>query len=233
MRAGLIEGFSSNAQDFAGKYDHDAGFRQRYLVWTDLLDRYVPGRFSAYDIGCGSGIFSFYLADKGLRVHGFDAARGMIELCLRSISEYTDSHIAFSQLLASPETLSGLDEVDLIVCSSVLEYVGDLEGMLRSMAGLLSHTGVIIASIPNCRSVNRKLGLLSFRLTGMPGYYTYVRQMMTIGELRRVASRVGLKILEHSYFADRKVVSRLLRAVLPPVYNNDFLLVVMGPESAD
>ena len=232
MRSPVIDYFSSQAAGFAARYTYDPGFQQRLQVWTELLDRYIPRRTTAYDIGCGSGILSFHMAHKGVAVRGFDAASGMIELCERTKLDLKVPNAAFTELLVSPESLSGLEDVDLVVCSSLLEYLPDLQEVMCSLARLLTPNGVLLASIPNSKSLYRRMEILSHRLTRLPKYYGHVRHVLNVSEIQQLASNSGLEIVEHSYFANRKAISRLARFVMPPQYVNDFVLVVFRADTS-
>ena len=65
--------FSASVKQFHAYYQERAEFRERLDLWCELLDKHsVPGGLSI-DMGCGTGVFSFDLAQKGGSVVGVDA----------------------------------------------------------------------------------------------------------------------------------------------------------------
>ncbi|MCC5613458.1 class I SAM-dependent methyltransferase, partial [Nostoc sp. CHAB 5834] len=108
------------ATQFDHKYESSAAFGERFRVWTDLFDRYIPPSHKVLDLGCGSGVFSDFLAKKGCIVTGVDGSEKMIAICRQKNTSATVSYIVqplpFSKSDAYPEQ-------DAIIASSVLEYM--------------------------------------------------------------------------------------------------------------
>lgn len=68
-------------RNFDQKYTTSKNFRERYFIWTDIIDKYSNDKFLVLDIGCGSGVFSFYSAEKNKEVIGIDASKEMLRIC--------------------------------------------------------------------------------------------------------------------------------------------------------
>jgi SAM-dependent methyltransferase len=93
-----------------------------------LLERAVRERGErtgrALDIGCGSGVFSVYLARAGYRVTSLDFTEGAIELTRKSARE---AGVDLDAVRADILTWSTADKFDLILDSGCLHGFGDEE----------------------------------------------------------------------------------------------------------
>ena len=206
---GAPQFFSRTSGEFADGYRLRPEFRERFAVWSALLDKYAVGRDSALDLGCGSGIFSFYLAGKGLKVTGVDAADQMIALCEKEKAAKGVVNATFVNDRI-PDLRAGVipTHVSLLISSSVLEYVEDLEGALTLIGSKLEKGGVAIISMPNPRSLHRRAERLVYRLTGRPSYYAYVRHLLTPEDLAARFLGHGLAHIETQYYAHAALISR-------------------------
>src|SRR5262245_39184752 len=106
-------------------------------------------------MGCGTGVFAFYLAAKGSRVIGVDAAVEMVKTCESQRRDRRYDNVTFIQarLPDVDETAVGL--ADLLISSSVLEYVERLDETLALVARLLKPKGTLIVSMPNGLCISR------------------------------------------------------------------------------
>ena len=108
------------------------------------------------DAGCGTGTLSRLLAERGCRVLGVDAAMEMVEAA-GQLARGGDRSIQlkFEQV----ETIARLPVVsnscDGVRCSSVLEYVSDVEACLKEFARVLRPGGLLLVSVPNRHSMVR------------------------------------------------------------------------------
>ena len=78
---GAVGYFSRNHQDFHANYASAGEFMERLVVWDDILGRKVKPGVLALDMGCGSGVFSFKMAELGARVIGVDGSPEMVAFC--------------------------------------------------------------------------------------------------------------------------------------------------------
>ena len=212
-----------NAVAFARKYGTSKAFRERFQVWTGLFTQYVRQTDAVLDLGCGSGIFSQYLAGKGCTVTGIDGASAMIALCKRSIMMPNTQFVVSSLPLNNPAEYAGQD---IVLLSSILEYVNDLPGMLQQANKLLKPGGLLFISMPNRQSVYRTIERLVFRLAGKPAYYAYVRHIVTADAFTRQVTALGFKQLDTVYYAGTDLVSRLLSWWLPKQYVSNLFVSV-------
>jgi 2-polyprenyl-3-methyl-5-hydroxy-6-metoxy-1,4-benzoquinol methylase len=155
----LDEFFDTRSEGWARLYAAHSQFRRRYeLISTFLRDAVgatKPG--IALDVGCGNGVFTIYLANRGWKVQAVDASSGMLEaarrLSLERIGEKATSidfvHARVEERLIPPESL------DLVLCLSTLEYILEDRIVLERLAKGLRREGRLIISVPNQRGVVR------------------------------------------------------------------------------
>ena len=218
------------ATQFDRRYESSGAFGERFRVWTDLFDRYVNATDGVMDLGCGSGIFSTYLAERGCSVTGIDGAVAMIELCDRKKTSDSVRYIVQSLPL---EDTNEFGPQDVVVASSLLEYIDDLEPMLQQINALLTPGGLLMVSMPNRLSVYRRMERGLFGLTGYPRYFAHIRHVTTETAFNRQLTEMGFSVLETRYFAGGDPLSKLLKWALPARYvNNLFVGVYRKTEPA-
>jgi len=221
--------FSDTADKFKNLYSHASDFQDRVRVWTEILNRYATGARSAIDLGCGSGVFTFYLVNKGLEVVGIDAADRMIELCQQEKKRRGLNTVKFfkSELPALQNVK--LEKADLIISSSVLEYVEDLHETFETIRNLLSGNGILVVSFPNSYSIYRWIQRFAFAILRRPKYYRYVKHILSPDSLAKILDKHGLIIREVRYYAHRSPLLRACRVLrLPEKYTEDLFVAVVG-----
>ena len=223
MNQDAISFHSAIAVQFDGRYEQSVAFRERFRVWTALLDQYVRPTDRVMDLGCGSGVFSQYLADRGCAVTGIDGSTAMIDLCNRKKTVPTVRYVVQTLPLTNP---AEYEPQDVIIASSLLEYMDDMNLALRQAWVMLKPGGTFIVSVPNQPSVYRRIERLLFRLTGRPRYFAHIRNVLTATTFNQQLSRAGFAVLETVYFAGHDPVSRLLRPLLAEQYVNNLLVGV-------
>jgi SAM-dependent methyltransferase len=99
------------------------------------------------DLGCGSGIYSLWFAERGAQVTGLDLSTEMIELARAKAGERNlqlDLRVAD---IGKPFELRD-DEFDLIFTGTALHYIENLESVMREAARVMRPGAVFIASVP-------------------------------------------------------------------------------------
>ena len=217
--------FSENARQFDALYQTNPEFEQRLALWRALIDRYGSQATLTLDIGCGSGVMTFVAAVGGGLVIGVDGAAAMIRLCEeRRRGEQLDN-VRFVQ-----GRLPNLDEhdlagADLIICSSVLEYVEDIDSALSLLARLLRPGGTLLLSLPTLLSVSRTYKRVSHRLTGRFPIYGYIRHFTTPNRLSRRVARLGLVLQEAHYYDHHTRLAQLTSRMRLPQFATEDLFV--------
>lgn len=224
----VAEYFSDTADQFAQRYNHAPDFQERFIVWTELLDRHAADARSAIDLGCGSGIFTFYLAGKNLRVVGIDASIRMIELCREEARKRGSQTVQFFKSELPKLQNVKLEKADLIISSSVLEYVENLDEAFEVMRNLLARNGTLIVSFPNSYSIYRWIQRFMFAIFRRPRYYRYVKNVLSADTLRRMLGEHGLQIQEIRYYAHRSFLLKFCKALgFPEKYTENLFVAVV------
>ena len=196
-----ISWHDSIAPSFRDGYQRSAGFRDRLRTWSVLIARYARPGDRAIDAGCGAGTLSFEAAKIVASVEGIDGSPRMIELARETAAASDINNVSFDVALF--ESLSNrADRYDLVLCSSVLEYLPNLETELARLAALLRKDGRMIVSLPNGRSRYRRFERLAYCLTRRPRYYRHVRHVPSAAQVQDVLQALGLSVLDTLYYAD-------------------------------
>jgi 2-polyprenyl-3-methyl-5-hydroxy-6-metoxy-1,4-benzoquinol methylase len=210
----VVDFFSSKAGEFAEAYQTDSDFRDRLNLWSQILTECIPNTKVAFDMGCGPGLFSFFLASKGVSVVGVDAAEGMIDLCekRKKVEGYTNCSFVKATLPGLP---ANLGKAQLILSSSLLEYIPEFEQTISVFRDHLEPGGRLVFSLPNRQSLYRKLERLAFAITGKPEYYRWVKNVLSREECVQLMERLGFRCERIEFYAHANMVSRLGSAILP------------------
>lgn len=217
---------SQIATEFDEKYTCSSDFKERFQVWAKIIDRYSRPDCRVLDLGCGSGVFTFYLAEKNFNVIGVDGSSEMIRICREKQTAGGIENVTF---INCPISLLGdyvQEPVDVIVCSSVLEYLDDLPGCLQQISSYLNPDGLLLFSLPNKLSLLRRIEPISFQLFSRPTYYRFVKNVCTLEEVETLARNCGLDVIDSAYFGATPVLSALLRPAGCERYSDNLFVAV-------
>lgn len=206
-----IEWHTQIATEFDDRYSKSKSFKERAGIWGKLIDQYSNPRFSALDVGCGSGVFSFYLAEKNDRVVGFDASESMLAICEEKKKARSVDNVEFKQADVQQLSEQCTTQNDLVICSSVLEYVEDLDHVLGQLKSVLRKDGVLILSMPNRQSLYRKMERVAYRLLKRPKYYQFVKNVWTLRKMKERLEQLGFVINESAYYGPAPGISAIFR----------------------
>ena len=218
-----IDFHSTIATQFDSKYESSVAFGERFRVWIALFRRYVRPGDCVLDLGCGSGIFSQYLAGMGCFVTALDGSAEMIDLCNRKKPSAYVRYAVQSLPLSNP---ADYDNQDVVIASSLLEYIDDLEPMLQQIQAMLKPGGLLIVSMPNRFSLYRRTERILFGLTGHPRYFAHIRQVTDVTTFNRQLANLGFDTVETTYFSSYDPLSNLLKWILPKRYVNNLFVGV-------
>ena len=169
--------FDHYAESFEGELVDKLGYRL-----PEFLDRAIraarPGRFPlALDLGCGTGLMGERLRPVADRLEGYDISAAMLKKARAKgvydlLAKADLQHFAY----AGPKA-------DLVVAADVFIYVGALEGVMRTVAGILAANGLFAFSVET--------------LIGSDGFALQLSRRYAHSEIyvRRVLATNGFSIL--------------------------------------
>jgi 2-polyprenyl-6-hydroxyphenyl methylase/3-demethylubiquinone-9 3-methyltransferase len=178
--------YSARAEEFGDQYRTSRAFRQRFEVWSRLIERYGSKDIDALDVGCGVGTFTFEAARWCRSATGIDASAEMVRKA-REAAEVPNVEFQRADIegISSPP-------VGLVLCSSVLEYVPDFDAALQVLQGLVAPDGHLIVSMPNPGTAVRTFERALYRVTGRPSYMRHVRNTQSLEELTALLPQLRL-----------------------------------------
>ena len=152
--------FDERSVEWERLYEQDPRFSRRLKLITHTLgDLLRASRIkNALDVGCGTGLYSRWLAERGVRVTAIDVSHSMLEIA-RSLS--TDAQNP--RFIQTDIThFADSDQFDLVIALSVLEYVDYTRDVIRQLVSHVASGGYLVISVPNAKGLTRKLERLAF-----------------------------------------------------------------------
>lgn len=188
--------FDQLSYGWTSRYSKDSFVRRRSLFYSQIFDgSTLPSK--VLDIGCGSGDLTNLFIDKDISLFGIDVSAGMIARCQERFSN--TPHFCFSTI--SPGSSLGFedDSFDLIVCSSVIEYVDDLSLFISELTRVLAPGGRLLVSAPATfspvRLIQKFLRLLLSPICDVFAYLAISRNSFTRASLGKLLSDSGLDVI--------------------------------------
>ncbi len=125
-----------------------------------FLCQYLKPGSKILDAGCGAGVVSMDVVQKGFFVHGMDLSKKMLELCERNFSQ---SSIPPSKYCFTLGNVTDIDfpesSFDGILALGFLEYQEDESKALDSFQKLLRPGGILVLSGPIKLTISNLFGL--------------------------------------------------------------------------
>jgi len=114
-----------------------------------ILNKYVNRGDCALDAGCGSGFFSKYFCDVGMKTTSIDYSDQALEITKLSTSNR--SQILKVNLLSENLSERLGDKFSLIFTDGLFEHFSaeEQDTILKNLMSVLSHHGSIITFVPN------------------------------------------------------------------------------------
>jgi len=205
-----VEWHTAIATDFDAGYDRSDNFKERFKVFSGLIDKYSGSDKAVIDLGCGAGVFSLYAAPLNRHVTGIDGSDAMIAIGKNKADTRNQKNVEF--MVRDITTLAKADglSADLVICSSVLEYIDCIDKSVAVLDLLLKKGGILIVSMPNKSSIYRNLEGLAFSLLKRPKYYRFVKNIVTSEEMCGLLEKLSFDVVEVHYFSSSPLISKIL-----------------------
>lgn len=199
--------FEAKARTWPAKYAAGGRLAGRLDSLTATLRAFLPAGGRLLDLGCGTGELARAAAAGGARVTGCDIAARMLgvaaELDPGGAVEWVRLDPGW-QALPFPAR-----SFDVVVASSVLEYVADPAAVLRECGRVVRPGGFVVCTVPAVGHPARWLEALARPLAGavcvaaagrrwprLDGYLAYLRlsrHRHSAGWWRRTAGQAGFE----------------------------------------
>ena len=156
-----------------------------------FIERFVDLQgLRVLDVGCGGGILSEALAERGAMVVGIDLA----ESALQAAETHRAGQAVEYRLESSRDAVARGESFDAVTCMEMLEHVADPAAVLRDIHALLKPGGWAFFSTVN-RTVKARLGVIcaaEYLLRLVPQGTHQYDWFIKPAELARMATRAGL-----------------------------------------
>jgi 2-polyprenyl-3-methyl-5-hydroxy-6-metoxy-1,4-benzoquinol methylase len=198
------------AADFEAAYERSARFRERRAVWAELIGRHLREGGAVLDAGCGPGVLTELAAARAGRVVALDPSADMAARARARLAANRTEVEAHQAPIAAIGQF-GRGAFDLVMCSSVIEYLDDVWTAIEQMGEALKSGGVLIVSAPNRHSLYRGLERAAFTVFGAPAYLAHVRPLISRRQLVAGLEQRGLSCIEEVYYGQAPVLGWALR----------------------
>jgi 2-polyprenyl-6-hydroxyphenyl methylase/3-demethylubiquinone-9 3-methyltransferase len=160
-----VEQHEELAHDWERKYKKRSFAARERLVASCMVDLPLEGK-QWLDAGCGTGRLSRLLAKRGCRVRSVDAAKAMLDIAEDiARAEGLQESLAFEQVQTIETLPFGDAAFDGILCSSVIEYLDNVERCLAEFARTLRPEGWLLLTVPNRLSLIRRTACFIHRIS--------------------------------------------------------------------
>jgi 2-polyprenyl-6-hydroxyphenyl methylase/3-demethylubiquinone-9 3-methyltransferase len=142
----FFDGIAADYRDTHGRGDRP--LRYRLGLIARLLEGLPTG--SLLEIGCGTGLHLFPLADRFERAVGVDLSPAMIAAADR-IRQAHPARARIELAVDRAEELASVDDssMDVVLCVGALEHMPDRPAVLRQVRRVLRRGGAFICLTPN------------------------------------------------------------------------------------
>lgn len=189
--------FERDAQGFDAIYRLERSLLTRWFNTTfrkAIFERYnitfeqagdLSGK-AVLDIGCGPGIYSVDLAQRGARrVVGIDLSANMVGLAEREADRFGMENVCEFRV-GDFYYIDLCEKFDITLAIGVFDYLPDPVSFLRKMVSVT--TGKVIASFPGHSFLRKPARELRYRLLGKGNVYFYSE-----ADVRRLVEQAGLR----------------------------------------
>jgi 2-polyprenyl-3-methyl-5-hydroxy-6-metoxy-1,4-benzoquinol methylase len=202
--------FQDEAHAFAtlASDSHNPHFTDRYRVFRAWIDRvYDPQldrRQTCLDLGCGPGTLTVAAAERGFRTIGVDGAEAMLRLTRRAAEERNlDVELAQRVLPLSSDAMAEWQgTTDLVIASSVIEYVDDDTQFIEQCRELLAPGGIMLVSFANRSAIRRfPERWIRFSRSAVGSAQSGRKHWHSLADARRLFAATRLNVVGEQYFA--------------------------------
>ncbi len=151
------------------------------------------------DVGCGGGLLSEGMAQRGGKVLGIDMAAAALQVAELHALE-SGVAVEYRRVTVEEHAAQAAGQYDLVTCLEMLEHVPDPTSVLRAIGQLVRPGGDVVVSTLNRNPKSYLLAIVGaeYLLKLIPtGTHDY-RQFIRPSELARWARAAGLELQDLS-----------------------------------
>ena len=186
--SGSMDDLKTTYNKIAGEWNKDHG---NDTWWVEGVDQFVsllkPGA-AVLDLGCGAGVKSKYLSEKGLQVNGIDFAEKMIELARKNVPQAEFSVLDIHDLDNLGKTFDG------ILAQAVLLHIPkkEIQTIFEIIKRALRPNGYLYVAV---KHVNPGEPEEEVRTEHDYGYeYSRFFSYFTVDELKKYFNMAGMTV---------------------------------------
>lgn len=153
-------------------YHASPHFTRRARDWQAAMRDHLEPHAHLLDVGCGSGDLSVIAARLGAIPTCIDGSPAMVAEARGAVGAVSPEARFFAADAAALPVADG--EFDVAIASSLLEYLDPLAPALAEIRRAIRPGGLFLCTVPNPRSLYRRLEGQALRLTGRPAYRRFV-----------------------------------------------------------
>jgi 2-polyprenyl-6-hydroxyphenyl methylase/3-demethylubiquinone-9 3-methyltransferase len=157
-------------------WDPEGDFKplhQMNPVRINYIDQCAPlAGMRCLDVGCGGGILSEGMAERGATVTGIDLADAALAVARLHLNESGRENVCYLEISADALAADEPDSFDIVTCLEVLEHVPDPALLINACARLVKPGGDVFFS-----TINRNPKAFAMAIVGAE----YILQLLPQG----------------------------------------------------
>ncbi len=146
---------------------------------ASLIARHVSP-CKTLDVGCGPGVLSSRLAERGFDVYGTDISRPMLDAAAARLAGIVDRPDERFRVCADGDVPFADHRFGLITAIQMMSYVADQPAFIDKLSSLLAPGGVVVATGTNRLSLWTAHEILS-RMFRLPPHVRTIRNLARTG----------------------------------------------------
>lgn len=180
----------NNVIDFYENYDEESRLttnearKVEFTITTSILNEYVRNNDKILELGAGTGIYSFYYANKGNNVLATDITPKHIEIINEKLSQRKNNINLFAEV-ANATDLSNYksESFDVVLCLGPMYHltnINDRENCIKESLRVLKKGGILAVAYIN------KHFILNSIMTGDKKFLThdFVNKILNTGVIK-------------------------------------------------
>src|SRR3989344_1012288 len=129
-----------------------------YYNILNFLGKHLKPGMKILDVGCGAGTIDLYLGKIVYEVVGVDISGQAIQAARNTAKTLGVNGVRFFKKNLESESLD-FGKFDLIICSEILEHLGDHEMIFKKILVHLRRGGLVMVTVPSKKAPLYRMGL--------------------------------------------------------------------------